>query len=248
MYFVQDYEPLFHPAGSRSLLAQATYQLGLHGVTAGQWLARKLTAEHGMEADFFEFGCDVDTYRLDTSGGSDRRRTGVCYYCRPTTPRRAHELAMAALDLFAEEHPEVDIHLYGERLTDVPFRATQHGLLPPDELNQLYNRCIAGLTLSATNVSLVPHEMLGSGCIPVVNDAEHTRLVLGNAHVSYARATPFDLAAALGRLTDLPSERRASLAAEGAASVSGSSWAAAAEQVERCIVRAVAAHQHLTSA
>lgn len=245
MYFVQDYEPMFHPAGSKYLLAEATYQFGLQGVTAGRWLAQKLTKEHGMAADFFEFGCDVDTYHLDASPDSARRRQGICYYCRPATPRRAHELAMAALELFAEEHPDVEIHFYGERLANLPFRATQHGLLTPAELNQLYNRCVAGLTLSATNVSLVPHEMLASGCIPVVNDAEHNRLVLANDHVSYARATPFDLAAALADLLARPPEQREVLAAQGSVSVAGASWATAAQQVEGAIVRAVAARQDL---
>ncbi|WP_460713889.1 rhamnosyltransferase WsaF family glycosyltransferase [Nocardioides dilutus] len=245
MYFVQDYEPLFYPAGSKYLLAEATYQFGLHGVTAGRWLAHKLAVEHGMTAEHFEFGCDVDTYRLDTSPEAVRRRTGVCYYCRPATPRRAHELAMAALELFAEQRPAVEIHIYGERVGNLSFPATQHGLLTPAELNQLYNRCVAGLTLSATNVSLVPHEMLASGCIPVVNAAEHNRLVLDNDHVRYARATPFDLAAALDDLISGPPVEREATAAEAAASVAGASWATAAEKVEQVIAETVGRLQTL---
>ena len=58
--------------------------------------------------------------------------------------------------------------------------------------------------LSATNVSLVPHEMLAAGCIPVVNDAEHNRMVLDNAHVAYAPATPFELAASAVRARGAP--------------------------------------------
>ena len=87
---------------------------------------------------------------------------------------------MIALDLFAECHPEVDIHLFGLEGKRLPFAAINHGLQTPEQLNELYNRCIAGLVLSATNVSLVPHEMLAAGCIPVVNDADHNRVVLDN--------------------------------------------------------------------
>ncbi len=101
---------------------------------------------------------------------------------------------MLALDLFAERHPEVDIHLYGRVRGPAAVPATDHGLLTPEQLNALYNRCVAGLVLSATNVSLVPHEMLAAGCIPVVNDAEHNRIVLDNEHVAYAPPTPFELA------------------------------------------------------
>ena len=32
----------FYPAGSQSLLAEATYRFGFHGVTAGRWLAQRL--------------------------------------------------------------------------------------------------------------------------------------------------------------------------------------------------------------
>ncbi len=246
MYFVQDYEPLFYPAGSHYLLAEATYQLGLHGITAGRWLAQKVEVEHGMPADHFDFGCDTDTYRFDESTGAESRRSGISYYCRPSTPRRAHELAMAALELFAELRPDTEIHLYGELLGSTPFRATQHGLLTPEELNALYNRCIAGLTLSATNVSLVPHEMLASGCIAVVNDAAQNRVVLDNAHVRYARATPFDLAAALADLCARPERERQLAARASSTSVAGSSWADSGRQVEASVRGVVAARQPAT--
>jgi glycosyltransferase involved in cell wall biosynthesis len=234
LYFVQDHEPSFYPAGSESLLAQATYGFGFHGVTAGSWLAQILARDYGMAADHFDFGCDLDRYRLNPVA----ERTGVCLYCRPSTPRRAFGLAVAALDLFAERHPEVDIHLYGESVRGLPFAAVDHGLLTPAQLSELYNRCVAGLVLSATNVSLVPHEMLAAGCIPVVNDAPHNRVVLDNPEVAYAPATPFDLANALACLVDRPRDERRAAAQAAAASVQGASWEDAGARVER-IVREV---------
>jgi glycosyltransferase involved in cell wall biosynthesis len=235
LYLVQDYEPLFYAAGSNALLAQATYRFGFHGLTAGRWLAEMLEREYGMSTDWFDFGCDLERYRLDPQA----QRTGVCLYSRPSTPRRAFELASAALDLFAERHPEVDIHLYGEPTRGLPFAATDHGLLAPDELNALYNRCVAGLVLSATNVSLAPHEMLAAGCIPVVNDAEQNRMVLDNPEVVYAPATPFDLANALSALVERPADERAMAARTAAASVGGTSWQDAGGTIERVIRDAV---------
>lgn len=236
-YFVQDFEPSFYPAGSESLLAEATYRFGFHGVTAGRWLADRLRREYSMPADHFDFGCDLDRYTPDPALAG--RRTGVCYYCRPSTPRRAYELAIVALDLFAARHPDVDIHLFGQPAGRLPFRATSHGLLTPEQLNDLYNRCIAGLSLSATNVSLVPHEMLASGCIPVVNDAEHNRVVLDNPEVTYAAATPFELANALSALVSRPERERVAAAERAAASVQGASWEHAGAQVEAIVRRVV---------
>jgi glycosyltransferase involved in cell wall biosynthesis len=243
LYLVQDFEPSFYPAGSKSLLAEATYRFGFHGVTAGRWLAELLEREYGMTAEHFDFGRDP-TYAIDGSIGPEER-TGVCFYSRPGTPRRAYELAVLALDMFAERHPEVDIHLYGGEGKRLPFAATNHGLQTPRQLNDLYNRCVAGLVLSATNVSLVPHEMLATGCIPVVNDAEHNRVVLDNSHVAYAPATPFDLARALCELVERPFADRRAASEAAAASVAGASWDDATAPivwiVESIVARAFAA-------
>ena len=239
-YFVQDFEPWFHPAGSHAMLAEATYRFGFHGVTAGRWLAQRVREEYGMPADHFDFGCDVEKYALDRSPGAAERRTGICYYCRPRTPRRAYELAMAALDLFAARHPEVDIHLFGSPAGKLAFRTIEHGVLKPEQLGELYNRCIAGLALSATNVSLVPHEMLAAGCIPVVNDAPQNRVVLDNPHVAYTPATPFELADALSALVERPRAERVAAAEAAAGSVQSASWEAAGHQVEGIVRRVVA--------
>ena len=95
--------------------------------------------------------------------------------------------------------------------------------------------------LSATNVSLVPHEMLAAGCVPVVNDAEHNRIVLDNDQVAYAAATPFELAARLSSLVERDAAEREAAARAAAASVQGSSWETAGTEVERIIRSAVVA-------
>lgn len=89
-----------------------------------------------------------------------------------------------------------------------------------------------------SNVSLVPHEMLASGCIPVVNDAEHNRIVLDNDHVRYAQPDPHALARALGDLVTDPTHRQ--LAERAAASVTGASWDDAGAAVEAALLRALA--------
>ena len=237
-YLVQDFEPSFYPAGSESLLAEATYRFGFHGVTAGRWLAPLLERDYGMRADHFDFGRD-HSYKLDSKIRAEER-TGVCFYSRPGTPRRAYELGVIALTLLSKRHPEVDIHLYGIEGKRLPFGATNHGLMTPQQLNQLYNRCVAGLVLSATNVSLVPHEMLAAGCIPVVNDAEHNRVVLDNSEVIYARPTPFELADALCALAERPLASRLAAAEAAAASVQDSSWDDAGAAVVRIVQDVVA--------
>lgn len=233
-YFVQDYEPYFHPVSTYSLLAENTYRMKFHGITAGPWLAGKLSRDFGMEADFFPFGCDTNRYRRDPSA----LRSGVAFYARLGTPRRAVELGLLALEVFAKRHPNVELHLFGQDLGKLPFRYVNHGNTTPDRLNEIYNRSFAGLCLSLTNVSLVPYEMLASGCIPIVNDAEHNRMVLDNPHVQYASPTPRAVADVLETVM-----KRADLEAEsarGAASVILTPWETAGAAVDAILRRTLA--------
>ena len=232
-YFVQDFEPYFYPVGSEHVLAEDTYRMGFHGITAGSWLARKLRTEYGMRADHFEFGCDTSRYVR-----REGRRNGVAFYARSDTPRRGYELGILALQIFAERHPGVDLHLYGGRVGKLPFRFVNHGSVDPGTLNEIYNQCFAGLSLSLTNLSLVPHEMLAAGCIPVVNDAPHNRDVLDNPFVRYCAPTPHALAAALHAVSVDPA--LAELSREGAASVRTADWGAAGRTVDAILQRELA--------
>lgn len=234
-YFVQDYEPYFNPVGSQSVLAENTYRMGFHGITAGKWLAQKLSAEFGMDTDHFPFGCDPSRYKLDPAA----QRTGVAFYARSSTPRRGTELGLLALEIFAKRHPEVEIHLFGERFGELPFKFVNHGLASEAGLNAIYNRCYAGMSLSLTNVSLVPYEMLAAGCIPIINDAEHNRIVLDNPHIQYAPAEPHALAAALGAVVTRPDFTTASW--QAAASVAAASWDDAGAAVDAALRRALQA-------
>jgi hypothetical protein len=226
-YFVQDFEPHFYPVGALNLLAENTYRMGFHAITAGRWLAQKLNADFGMSADAFEFGCDTACYhRLQNS-----KRRGVVFYARPEAARRGFELGLMAIEKFAARCPDIEIHFYGKKLGKLPFRCVDHGLVAPDELNSIYNQCYAGLSLSLTNVSLVPHEMLAAGCIPVVNDAVHNRIVLNNSFVRYAPAYPLALASELESLVTAPNFDSLSQAA--AASVHSTTWDDAGAQVDR---------------
>ncbi|MBZ9790211.1 glycosyltransferase family 1 protein [Rhizobium sp. 3T7] len=234
-YFIQDYEPYFYPVGTNSALAETTYRMGFHGITAGRWLSEKLTREFGMDADWFPFGCDTARYRFDANS----QRSGIAFYARAGTPRRAVEIGLLALELFSKRQPEIELHLFGQPMGSLPFKFTNHGLVSPDKLNQIYNRSFAGLSLSLTNVSLVPHEMLACGCIPVVNEADHNRIVLDNAYVRYAALLPHALAETLEAIVTMPNFGHA--AQRAADSVKSTSWDIAGAAVDTAIRNAIAA-------
>ena len=225
MYFVQDYEPYFYAHGALYALAEDTYRFGFTGITAGAWLAEELFDRFGMHSTHFDFGADVGIY--SALAGVDR--AGVVFYTKPTVARRGHELGMLALERFARARPDVPIHLFGDPVGHVPFEAINHGRLSPPQLNELYNTCRVGLSLSFTNVSLIPWELLASGVVPVVNDARHNRAVLAGPGVAWSDATP----AALARTMQEAYDGYDPQATPGrlASTVVAASWAQSADSV-----------------
>lgn len=193
LYFIQDFEPWFYPLGSHHVLAEDTYRFGFRSITVGPMLEGLLRERYGVEARTAEFGCDTAVYRLT----NPQRRTGVVFYARRETARRGFELGVLALREFHRRHPDHEIHLFGDPAARVPFPATNHGVLRPADLAELYNRCAAGIALSFTNLSLVPDEMLACGMLPVVGRSGYSEASIDNPYVSWASPTPFGIADAL---------------------------------------------------
>ena len=231
-YFVQDFEPYFYPTGSHSILAENTYNLGLRGITAGGWLAKRLNDEYGMVTTSFDFGSDSQTYRLVNQG----KRKEIVFYARPTTPRRAFELGIITLDIFHRMHPEYIINFIGWDVSEykIPFPYKNLGILNHNELNEVYNRCSASLVMSLTNMSLLPLELLSSGCIPVVNDGDNNRLVSNNKYICYAKNNPMALAKALSAAVSR--EDASSYAKKASESVKNCSWDESGEKVVAAVV------------
>lgn len=225
-YFVQDYEPLFYSRGTESLLAENTYRFGFTGITAGNWLAQKLTADFGMTASAFDFGAEGSTYSVTNHG----RRDAVFFYARPETARRGFELGVMALDLVARERPNTAIIMGGQDLRGlaVPFAHENPGNMQVGELNAMYNRCAAGLVLSLTNMSLLPLELLCAGVIAVVNDGENNRLVSDNPFIQYTQPSPRALADSIIAILDRDDAPQH--ADRAAASVTTTTWATSGEQ------------------
>ncbi len=233
-YFVQDFEPLFYPAGTTSSLAESTYRMGFHGISIGKCFADKLTGQYGMTVDTFDYGCDIAQYRRAASSP----RSGIVFYARRDNARRGYELGLMALELLAARRPDIDIHIYGDKIGKLPFRFIDHGRISPAEINDIYNRCYAGLSLSFTNVSLVALEMLAAGCIPVVNETLEVRTDLDHPFVRYAPAYPQALAAQLEAILNV--DDFDVISAEAASSVHTKTWDEAGATVDAILRRVLA--------
>lgn len=219
MYFIQDFEPWFYGHGSEFALAEDTYRFGFTPIAVGRMLAELLRDDYGLDSAVVNFGCDTATYNLTNRADRD----GVVFYAKPGVSRRGFKLGVLALERFHRLHPDQTIHLFGDPVGPLPFPFTHHGTIRPQQLAQLYNRCVAGLALSfSANISLVPVEMLACGVVPVVNDSRYARADLDSDAAMWAQPSPDALAKALSAIVSAAD--RSAQAAAAAASVAGISW------------------------
>jgi len=220
MYFVQDFEPYFYPVGTDYVLAENTYKFGFAGVTAGGWLAKKLSSDYGMTTYHYDFGADTSNYTYNNA----EQRKEIFFYARPVTERRGFDLGVMALEIFHRKMPEYTINMAGWDVSewDVPFPYVNHGAVDIKDLPAMYDKSAAALVISLTNMSLLPLELLSSGTIPVVNDAPNNRLVSNNKYIKYTQSSPEALAQALidtVTMQDLPA-----YAKKGSESVAKDGW------------------------
>jgi hypothetical protein len=232
-YFIQDFEPYFYPRGALYSFAEDTYRFGFTNIALGEMVAARLRTEIGIDPDaVVPFGCDDVEYRLLPQDASAAPRSGVVYYAKCTVERRGYLLARFALEKFHGEHPDQEIHVVGDRVKNWTIPVTNHGSLAPRDLNVLYNRTIASLSLSFTNISLVPEELMAAGNVPVMNDHEFARADLTASHAIWAKPTPRAIAQALSRAVTAPDidARARLLSAPG-----GRGWTATAVMVAETI-------------
>lgn len=227
VYFVQDFEPSFYPASTEMRLAEETYRFGFECVCAGQWLAQKMR-EYGNHAASFSLAYDPAVYSAEPGPYVKKR---VVFYARHETRRRGTELGLLALALLKRRLPETEVILFGspELPYELPFEYTPAGVLGERELADLYRGAAAGLSVSLTNYSLVPQEMLACG-LPVVEmnlPSMRAAYPEESPGIRLAPPTPAGIAGALAETLSLP-DAEARRAREAAARlVSHLSWSEA---------------------
>ncbi len=205
VYLVQDYEPYFTTVGTESALAENTYRFGFHGITAGPWLAGKLRDGFAMQCDHFNLAADPAVYYPKNNG--ERRK--VFFYARPATPRRGFELGVRALELFHARNPQYEIVFAGGEVhrSDFAMPVTNIGYAGESQLNDIYSQSAAALVVSLTNCSLLPLEIMATGCPVVTTAGDHNQQVLPPDSAIFVPPSPHHLAQALETAVRQPPAR-----------------------------------------
>jgi glycosyltransferase involved in cell wall biosynthesis len=230
-------EYLFFPEGSLREFAKRTYEWNFQGITAGDWIAVMLQKEFGMECTPFGFSFDREAYFPNETAPRRTTHKRVAFYARPGTEWRGFELGVLALSIVAKKMPDTEFILVGDaRLVKLPFRATLPGVLSSRELGALYRSCDAALVLSHTNLSLLPLELMASGCAVVSNSGANVEWLVSNEVAQLADRTPESLADAI--LTLLSDDGlRAQKVASGLALANGTDWETEIRKIEAALHR-----------
>ncbi len=202
-YFVQDYEPFFYPVGSDYIFAENTYKFGFTAITAGDWLKQKMINDYGMKALSFGFSCDKTVYRPRERVDSTRR---IFFYARPVTSRRAFELGIIALNEVHMRHPDIEVVFAGWDISNyiIPFKHKDMGTVQPEDLAEAFSQSDICLVMSATNLSLMPLEIMASGSVCATSYGYNNEWLLNEENAILFKNDPMDIANKINYYLDNP--------------------------------------------
>jgi glycosyltransferase involved in cell wall biosynthesis len=175
-YFIQDFEPLFYPAGSTQAQVEATYDFGFDGLCNTLPLAQIYQDQYHGQATSFKPCIDPQVFNAD---GRKEHEPGtpwqVFFYSRPEHPRNGFELGVAALKKLKHRLGDrVRILCAGDAWDPESYGlegvVENLGLMGYSETADLYRACDAGLVMMFTrHPSYLPFELMACECCVVSN-------------------------------------------------------------------------------
>jgi O-antigen biosynthesis protein len=175
-YFIQDYEPLFYPAGSVYGQVEASYRFGFYGIANTPTIKQIYEQKYGGVAEFFYPAVDTTIFHpLENSEEKPEEPFTIFFYGRPDHPRNGFELGAAAFRILKKRHgKKLQIFSAGDDwdadTLGLKGVIENLGVLPYQKTAELYRKCHAGLIMMFTrHPSYLPFEMMASGCLVVSN-------------------------------------------------------------------------------
>ncbi|BAB76187.1 glycosyltransferase [Anabaena sp. FACHB-709] len=183
-YFIQDFEPLFYPAGSTYAQAEATYRFGFYGIANTISLRKIYETEYAGIATHFTPCVDTKVFYPDSSIRKNDTSKRVFFYGRPGHPRNGFELAVEAMRKLKTRYgSQIEILSAGANWNPKEYGLEgvieNLGLLSYEETGNLYRSCHIGLSMMMTkHPSYLPFEMMACGVLVVSNINSSTQWLL----------------------------------------------------------------------
>ncbi|MGQ0521064.1 MAG: rhamnosyltransferase WsaF family glycosyltransferase [Actinomycetota bacterium] len=232
-YLIQDFEPVFYPAGTMYALAEETYRLGLYGLCNTEVLQRVYEQEYGGTGRHFVPAVDRTIFHADDRRPPTPDRPATVFvYARAGHWRNCWELASVALQELKDRLGDrVRIVAAGSWATpdsrDLDTVVKHLGLLDYRATGPLYRTCDVGLALTVSkHPSYLPLELMACG-VPVVafDSPNFSWLLRDEENCLLVERTVDGVAGGLERLV-VDTDLRARLARQGLADINANhaSW------------------------
>ncbi|RMF99632.1 MAG: glycosyltransferase, partial [Nitrospirae bacterium] len=196
-YFVQDYEPLFYPAGTFYALAEATYEMNFHCIVNTPGLYEFLVQKHGIYGEYFTPAVDTDLfYPVESLENKGNDRLKLFVYGRPHHDRNAFELAVATIHKLKQRLGDrIEIISAGSEWEPADYglegMVNNMGLIPMDRTADIYRQCDLGLVFMFTkHPSYLPLELMASGCVVVTNENSANRWLFDGKNALLVKPFP----------------------------------------------------------
>jgi O-antigen biosynthesis protein len=181
-YFIQDYEPLFYPAGAFYALAEATYRFGFYGIVNTPGLCDFYVKNYEGNARYFVPSIDSNVFYPSEKNflkPSQSNPFTIFFYARPSISRNASELGFSALQKIKKKYGEcVRIYSAGSNWDPRSYDLEgiiNLGILPYEKTGDLYRNCDLGLSFIFTkHPSYLPFELMACGCPVITNHNQAT--------------------------------------------------------------------------
>jgi glycosyltransferase involved in cell wall biosynthesis len=215
-YLIQDFEPMFYPAGTLYALAEASYRFGLYGICNTDHLLDIYRAKYGGSGMAFTPAVNGSVFhpraRVQRSADS---ATTLFVYSRPGHWRNCWELAFPALQELKDRLGE-RIRILAAGSWAVPpdgahLACARHlGLLDYRATGDLYRSCDMGLALTVSeHPSYLPLELMACGTAVVAfNNPGGRWLLRDEENCLLSERTVDDLADTMERMAVNPLLRR----------------------------------------
>lgn len=243
-YFIQDYEPLFYPAGSTYAQTEATYRFGFDGVANTEGLKMVYENEYGGRAVSLDPSVDTNIFYPNAHRQYKKKQFTVFFYGRPGHPRNGFELGVEALKCLKRKMGnKVRIVTaganYNTSLYGLDGVVENLGRLKIEETGDLYRNCDAGLVMMYTrHPSYLPYEMMACGCCVISNYNAYTTWFLKNGKNSVVcEPSASSIAEAIENIL-LDDERRKQIGENGAKQIidNNPDWDDSLEKVAKFIL------------
>lgn len=208
LYFVQDFEPMFHGVGSDYMRALVSYRLDFEIICYGEWVAAQIMDQLSVPTTVIPFTMDHGTYFAPVLQSD--RDIDILVFARPSQDRRCLDLIVEGLSALKQARPGVRIAFFGEaEYADYGFEFTNLGSFSDiRELAELYHRTKIGICYSPTNPSQLGYEMVACGACLIDVRVKFSELNFGGEDfVRYCDGTPEDMCKACDELLADPLER-----------------------------------------